>query len=233
MLENIEKGILSIFIIFHISPIIFWKYLKVAKHIKLILVFTSLKMIGVTGGLHRLWTHKSYNTTKIIKYILSFFANASFQGSIKMWTSEHRMHHRYEESNPSLDPYSIKKGFWWAHIVSHIYKKSDNFIKVRDNIDKELIRERGDEFDNKLIKFEDEYYLILVILSGIIIPLIIFKLFFKDSLISCLMSIFVSVLITYHCTWSINSFAHLIGDKPFSREHTSVDNNIYTFQTKK
>jgi len=113
MLENIKERMLAILIIFHISPIIFWKYLKVAKHIKLILVFTSLKMIGVTGGLHRLWTHKSYNTTKIIKYILAFFANASFQGSIKMWTSNHRMHHTYEESNPSLDPYSIKKGFWW------------------------------------------------------------------------------------------------------------------------
>ena len=79
-------------------------------------------MIAVTAGFHRLWTHKSYQPVKIVKIILSIFCNSTFESSIKEWTANHRMHHRFEESNPSLDPYSIKKVFY-GHIYFVIFSK--------------------------------------------------------------------------------------------------------------
>ena len=70
--------------------------------------------IGITAGYHRHWSHKSYETTKIMQFILAFFGAGAGEGSILWWSRDHRMHHKYGDS--PCDPYPIIHGFWWAHI---------------------------------------------------------------------------------------------------------------------
>jgi stearoyl-CoA desaturase (delta-9 desaturase) len=182
--------------------------------------------MGITMGMHRLWTHESYKTNKFMKILYAIFCNATFEGSIQDWTSNHRMHHRFEETNPDLDPYSIKKGFLWAHILAHCHMRSDKFNEEVAKIKQELIKSR-ESFDNKLIDFEHKHYVILTFFIGILLPLLLCKFTHPSSTImSCFYSVVMSIVLTYHATWSINSFAHLIGDKPFITEHTSCDNHL-------
>ena len=213
------------FIAIHLFLLVGFKYFD-KKHIPFILIFFSLKAMAITMGMHRLWTHETYKTNKCMKILLAIFCNSTFEGSIKEWTSHHRMHHRFEETNPELDPYSIKKGFLWAHVLAHCYNKDDDFQEEVAKIREEL-RESRESFDNKLIDVEDKYYEILAVFTGVLLPILICKLLYSDStVLSCLYSVVVSIVITYHATWSINSFAHLIGDKPFVTEHTSGDNHL-------
>lgn len=195
-------------------------------HIPFILVFVSLKIMSITMGMHRLWTHETYKTNKFMKILLAIFCNSTFEGSIKDWTSDHRMHHRFEETNPALDPYSIKHGFLWAHTLAHCYNRSDRYNEEKTKI-KEELRESRESFDNTLIDFENKYYVVLTLFTGLLLPILICKLLYPSStILSCLYSVVVSIVITYHLTWSINSFAHIIGDKPFITEHTSGDNHL-------
>jgi stearoyl-CoA desaturase (Delta-9 desaturase) len=195
-------------------------------HIPFIICYVIFKNLSITMGMHRLWTHETYQTNKFMKILLAIFCNATFEGSIKDWTSNHRMHHRFEETNPEFDPYSIKKGFLWAHILAHCYTRSDKYNKEQVKICNEFKKSRT-EFDNKLIDFEHTYYVAFALFTGLLCPILICKLLYSNStVLSCFYSVVASIVTTYHATWCINSFAHLIGDKPFVTEHTSGDNHL-------
>ena len=226
----IYKNVIFILTI-HILPIITYNYFEITQ-LNSLIVFWAMKCIGVTAGMHRLWTHQSYNTYPKIKLILLGLCNSTFEGSVKKWTINHRMHHRFEESDRQyLDPYSIKKGFIWAHIECHLVKKSNEYILEAKKVEKELYYSRNN-YDNIIIEFENQYYFSLTILTGIIFPTLIFKLlYYNHSIISCFYSVIISILLTYHSTWSINSFAHMIGNKPYSSKHTSCDNHILSLFT--
>ena len=102
------------------------------------LVFTIISHnilgLSVTMGLHRLWTHTSYETTKPIKYALMLLSTATGMNSIEKWCSAHRMHHQFEDSNPELDPYSITEGFFNAHIGCMLKQRKQFFKDKQDEI---------------------------------------------------------------------------------------------------
>ena len=222
----------TIFISFiHLFPILTINYFEI-NQLNTIIALWAIKCFSITAGMHRLWTHQSYNTYPKIKLFLLASCNSTFEGSVKKWTIDHRMHHRFEESNKQyLDPYSIKKGFWWAHTVCHLVKKSDEYKLEAKKVEKELYYTRNN-YDNIIIEFENKYYFKLALFTGIIYPTVLFKLiYYNYSIISCFYSTILTILFTYHSTWSINSFAHMIGDKPYSTKHTSCDNHLLSIFT--
>lgn len=95
----------------------------------LILAFYMYFMagLGITGGYHRLWAHKSYSASRPIEYLLMFYGAAAGEGSIFWWSRDHRMHHKFEDTRK--DPYSIRYGFFWAHIGWLMHYKSDHMMK--------------------------------------------------------------------------------------------------------
>ena len=54
--------------------------------------------IGVTGGYHRLWSHKSYSASMPIQALLMFFASGAGEGSCYWWSRDHRMHHKFGDT---------------------------------------------------------------------------------------------------------------------------------------
>src|ERR1700733_6727141 len=71
--------------------------------------------MSITGGYHRFYSHLTYKTHPAIETLLLFFGSMATQGSALRWAYEHRNHHAYVDTD--RDPYSIKKGFWYAHIM--------------------------------------------------------------------------------------------------------------------
>ena len=215
----------------HLIPIFFINDAKYLKHAKFLIIFVALKLLSVTAGFHRLWTHKSYSANILIKLIFFVICSSSGQSSIQEWTSAHRMHHRYEESNPELDSYSIKGGFFWAHMGWTMFHKTNDYNKIKDEVIEELKSERK-PFDNSLIEFENKYYAPLFLLNGLIVPtLILSKIHPEDSIWCCLLTVILSLVFSYHITWLINSGAHSFGDRPYSTQHSSRNNHILSFFT--
>jgi stearoyl-CoA desaturase (delta-9 desaturase) len=78
-------------------------------------VFVVLNGMGIGSGYHRLWSHRTYKAHWLLRVFLAIAGGASLQNSILVWCSRHRLHHRYVDDN-DRDPYSIGRGFWFAHI---------------------------------------------------------------------------------------------------------------------
>ena len=78
-------------------------------------IFVILNGIGIGSGYHRLWSHRTYDAHPILKWFFAVLGGMSLQNSIIVWSARHRVHHRDVDDN-DRDPYSIGRGFWFAHI---------------------------------------------------------------------------------------------------------------------
>jgi len=183
-------------------------------------------MIGITAGYHRYFSHKSFTTNKIVEFFLLLSATMATQGSVFFWVHTHRTHHRYTDQE--LDPHNIKKGFWHAHMWWFIIKKHPldkaSFFKRRP-IDKNLL---PDHVNNKLLVFQNKYYVPFAFGSNLAITLFIGWLL-NDYAGAFIFSWLLRMFLTNHCVWFINSLAHTWGSKTYVKEQTAVDNLILAF----
>lgn len=53
--------------------------------------------VGITGGVHRLWAHRSYKATFPLRVYLMLSNSIANQGSIWHWSRDHRVHHKHSE----------------------------------------------------------------------------------------------------------------------------------------
>ena len=176
-------------------------------------LFMALTGFSITGGYHRLWSHKSYKAHFTVRLALAIWGAASCQNSILHWASDHRRHHRHVDDR-ELDPYSIRRGFWHAHMgwILRRYQPVD-FSNVKD-----LMRD-------PIVRWQHRWYIPLVALTCIIIPLAIGyahgKLFGVLLLAGLL-----RVVLNHHFTFFINSLAHVWGRRPY-QEHNSARDNYW------
>ena len=173
--------------------------------------------ISITGGYHRYFSHRTFRTNRFIEAILLFFGSMTAQGSALRWSYDHRIHHAFVDTDN--DPYSIKKGFWYAHCLW--------ILERPRTIDPKIV---PDLLKNPLITFQHQYYKALMVLTNFIIFLFAGWLF-NDYLGALFFAVFVRMFTLHHFTWFINSLAHTWGDKPFCTEQTAVDNYIISLLT--
>lgn len=69
---------------------------------------------GITGGVHRLWSHRSYKAKTPLRIILMLCFSLSGQNTIYDWVRDHRVHHKFSETE--ADPHNSNRGFFFAHI---------------------------------------------------------------------------------------------------------------------
>src|ERR1700730_18066555 len=101
----------------------------------LFFVLFGLVSFSVTAGYHRCFAHKAYVSHPALQAFYLFFGAMALQNSALKWSSDHRDHHRHVDRD--WDPYSIKRGGLWAHILWLFYKEPgehscDNVCDLRE-----------------------------------------------------------------------------------------------------
>ncbi len=180
-------------------------------------ILFGLTGLSITAGYHRCFSHRSYEAGWTMKSILVFLGTLATQGSVLKWTHDHRLHHRFVDTN--RDPYSINKGFWYAHCL-WLFEK-------REPMDQKVVR---DLRQDPLLVFQDRYYDLLVFLTnaGVILAL---GWIWHDYLGAFVFAFLARLFLLHHATWSINSLAHFWGVQPYSREHSAVNNFFIAWLT--
>jgi stearoyl-CoA desaturase (delta-9 desaturase) len=181
------------------------------------LVLLFLTEIGIGGAYHRFYAHRCYKLSKPAEAVLLFLANLAMQGSALQWSNDHRKHHSHVDTDE--DPYSIKKGFWYAHCL-WLFEKS----KPIDE------RRVADLLKNPLVVFQHRFAGMLSILGNVLVCGLIG--WWLDDLLGALVLVWgTRLLVSHHLTWFVNSLAHTWGERTFSKEHSAVDNYILAFLT--
>lgn len=112
-----KEGVFSYIVIIHVLaitglilfPLPGWKVAGVA------LLFAALGGLGTTVCYHRMLSHKTLKTNKVVEQILIFFAVFNGSGHPASWVAYHRLHHSVTDTEDDIS--SPKQGgFWWAHL---------------------------------------------------------------------------------------------------------------------
>ena len=64
--------------------------------------------LGVTVGFHRLLTHRSFETTRSMRFLFGVLGSAAIEGPAIAWVADHRKHHAF--SDREGDPHSPHVG---------------------------------------------------------------------------------------------------------------------------
>lgn len=187
------------------------------ENIALAIVWFFLAGLSITGGYHRLFSHKTYRAAWPLRLVYALFGAAGVQNSIINWSSDHRRHHA--DIDEEEDPYNSLKGFWWSHVGWVL------FIDPLRNLDNV-----NDLFKDPLVAFQHKYYVPLTILMVGIVPATI-GLAWGDPLGAFLWAGVIRLVVQYHSTFSINSLAHMFGRKPYNKAISARDNGIVALIT--
>lgn len=94
------------------------------------LLLGTVAGLGITAGAHRLWAHKAYKARWPLRLLLAFFQTIAFQNHIYEWVRDHRVHHKFTDTN--ADPHNAQRGFFFSHMGWLMVRKHrDVLVKGR------------------------------------------------------------------------------------------------------
>jgi len=199
------------------APIYMYYNGLAASEVALFLFWVFASGMGITVGYHRLFAHLTYKANPLVRFASLFFGAAAFEQSALQWAAQHRDHHRYVDTDK--DPYSIEKGFFYAHIGWLLFwSHTTNYDNAKD-LQKD-----------PLIMHQHRYYVLWAITSGILTPL--FLGFLTGHLLGALLiSVCLRLTLVYHSTFFINSICHMFGAATYDIKATAKDNFLIAFLT--
>lgn len=198
--------------------LLFPAYIKVISWESLIFLglLIMISCLSISTGYHRLFSHKTYTAHPLWEWLWLLISPLALQSSALRWAHDHRIHHTHVDTDK--DPYSIKKGFWYAHVWwIFVYK---------DPINPRLV---SDLMKNKRVMFQHRHYDKMVLFVNAAVFGI--GCLFMSPLAAFVGGILLRIFIVHHCTWFINSLAHTWGSKMYAKELSAVDNAILAFLT--
>lgn len=186
----------------------------------LFVVFYALTAMSITGGYHRLFAHKSYEASFLLRLFYALFGAAAFQNSILKWATDHRLHHRYVDGEE--DPYSISKGFWYAHIGWMLTEQKPHPMQKAYSRD---LRQ------DPIVMWQDRHYLPIAITMGFFLPTLLGWLLAGSALGGLAIAGFLRMVALHHGTFFINSWCHVWGRQTYTDTNSAKDSHIMAFFT--
>ncbi|WP_372655136.1 acyl-CoA desaturase [Halobacteriovorax sp.] len=175
---------------------------------------------SITIGYHRLFSHRTFEASAPVKLFLLIFGAAAFQNSLLKWGSDHRVHHKFCDTEK--DPYNINRGFFWAHMGWVMFREPSKFAD-QFPMSKDLLRD-------KMVVWQHKYYLQIAVLAGLILPGVV-GYFLGSTLGGFAVIGFARIVAVHHSTFFINSLCHVLGSKTYSDDHTAKDSPIMALFT--
>ncbi|XP_022123190.2 acyl-CoA Delta-9 desaturase isoform X1 [Pieris rapae] len=171
--------------------------------------------LGITAGAHRLWAHKSYKARLPLRILLTVFNTIAFQDSALDWARDHRMHHKYSETD--ADPHNATRGFFFSHVGWLLVRKHPQIKAKGHTID------MSDLKADPILRFQKKHYMILMPIACFLMPTYVPTLWGEtlwNAYFVCSIFRYVYVL---NVTWLVNSAAHKWGSKPYDKNINPVE----------
>jgi stearoyl-CoA desaturase (delta-9 desaturase) len=186
---------------------------------------------GITVGYHRLFTHRSFETTKPIYAGLAIAGSMSVQGAPIHWVADHRKHHDF--SDEPGDPHSPhthgKPG--WRGVIAGWWHSHMGWLFSRDER-ASASRYARDLKNNETMVWVDKHFFSWVLL-GQAMPFALGFILSGGSLYAgftaWIWGGLARVFLQHHATWSVNSICHMVGDQPFEIDDKSRNNWAVAF----
>lgn len=179
----------------------------------------ALRMFAITAFYHRYFAHRTFRTSRVVQFLFALIGASSVQRGPLWWAAHHRHHHRHTDT--PADPHSPRiHGFWWSHMGWFLTTEGfrTDWARIPDLARYPELRWL-DRFDT----------LVPIALAA--------ALFGLGALLQHLLpswgtsggqmlvwGFFVSTVVLFHATVTINSLAHRFGRQRFATGDDSRNN---------
>ena len=196
-----------------------WQLWESALRWSDIVVFALLYFatgFGVTVGFHRLLTHRSFATTRPVRFVLAALGSAAIEGPVVSWVADHRKHHAF--SDRLGDPHSPHVGHagGWRGALRGLLHAHVGWLFIHTQRGNKE-RYAPDLLADPVIRFVDRTFLVWAI-GGLLAAFGLGWLIggtFTAALTGLLWGGAVRMLVLHHVTYSINSLCHFFGRRRF------------------
>jgi stearoyl-CoA desaturase (delta-9 desaturase) len=150
---------------------------------------------------------------------LAAFGGGAIENSIRIWSADHRAHHRYTDTN--RDPYSVHKGLLHAHIGWLVFKPDPvnvGLVDVRD-LDKDPV-----------VIWQHKHYTEVALVMGFVVPCCVAGLW-ADWQGGLVYAGILRMFTVQQSTFCVNSVAHWLGDQTFDDRNSPRDHMLTAFLT--
>ena len=182
------------------------------------LALYAVRMFAITGFYHRYFSHRTFRASRPVQFAFAVLGASSVQRGPLWWAAHHRHHHVHADA--PADPHSPRHGFWRSHVGWFLTRGA--FRTDTSRI--------GDLMKFPELRWLDRY--------DTVVPLALAALLYglgealarwapglgTDGLQLLVWGFFVSTVLLFHATVTINSLAHRIGSRRYATRDDSRNN---------
>jgi stearoyl-CoA desaturase (delta-9 desaturase) len=162
-----------------------------------------VRMFFVTAGYHRYFAHRSFRTGRAMQLVFALGAMSSSQKGVVWWAARHRQHHKYSDQPGDVHS-AVRDGFWWSHL---------GWVLAYDTQTTDLQRVRDLAGYPELMWLNRRWWVPPATLGV--------SSFLIGGWGGLVWGFFLSTVMLWHGTFTINSLTHLFG----SQRYTTTDNS--------
>jgi stearoyl-CoA desaturase (delta-9 desaturase) len=189
-------------------------------------VLYALRMFALTGFYHRYFSHKAFKTSRPVQFAFALVGAMCVQRGPLWWAAHHRNHHRHADTEADIHS-PLHRGFLWSHMGW--------FLTPRGfRTDWEAIPDlrRYPE-----LRWLDRFDIAVPILLAV--GLFFFGRWLQHAHAALgtsgaqmlIWGFFVSTVVLFHATVTINSLAHRFGSRRFPTRDNSRNNWLLALLT--
>jgi stearoyl-CoA desaturase (Delta-9 desaturase) len=178
-----------------------------------------VRMFAITGFYHRYFSHRAFKTSRPVQFVFALLGASAAQRGPIWWAAHHRHHHAH--SDQPLDVHSPRqRGFIWSHTGWFLSKRhfTPDHSRVRD-----LLRYPE-------LKLLDRYDILapLALAAGLWLTGAALARWAPQLGTNgwqlLVWGFFISTVVCYHATYTINSLCHRFGKRRFATNDDSRNN---------
>jgi stearoyl-CoA desaturase (Delta-9 desaturase) len=207
------------FLFMHIACLAaFWTGVSLTA-IGVCLALYVVRMFAITAGFHRLLAHRTYKSGSIFRFLIAFTGTASYQKGPLWWSAHHRGHHLHTDTEEDLHS-PLAHSFWCSHVEWFLRRNSQSY-------DKKLISNLIKHRDLRLL---DKWYAVppIMLAVGTFLSGFALRLYAPglgtNEWQMLIWGFFISTVLLYHGTFTVNSLAHVFGKRRFATDDNSRNN---------
>lgn len=199
-----------------------WSWTAIALAFLLYVV----RAFGLTAFYHRYFSHRAFRTSRWFQFIGASLGTLAMQKGPLWWAAHHREHHRSSDHEGDVHSPHVYS-FLWAHMGWFLTPDNN---RTRSELVKDWMR-----FPE--LRLLDQFAPVVAILYGSSLYLLGQILAERlpqlntNGAMLFVWGFFLSTVLLYHATYSVNSFAHLFGTRRFATKDQSRNNAFVALLT--
>ncbi len=190
------------------------------------LALYALRMFAITGFYHRYFSHRAFKTSRPGQFVFALIGASAVQRGPLWWAAHHRHHHAHSDGPDDVHS-PRQRGFLWSHVGWFLSRRcfTPDLARVRD-------LQRFPE-----LRWLDRFDILVPAALAV-------ALFAAGAALErhapglgtsrwqmLVWGFFVSTVLCYHATYTINSLAHVFGRRRYATGDDSRNNALLALLT--